>query len=374
MAFTSATNLAAIIPSKNGRLIISTRNIPTPGPGELLVRNHAIAGNPVDWKIQDYALFVSTYPTVLGSDVAGTVVSVGQSVTHFAPGDRVIGFSAVIYNDNADHGAWQTYTLLREVGASKLPASMTFEQGSVFPMAMATAAIALFVILGIPQALAQGDEVQKPSSALLVWGAASSVGASAVQIARSMGLTVFATASPQNHGWLKQLGAAEVLDYHDVDVVAKLVKAAKARGTSIDLAFDPISEGATFDQVPATVAAAGVKGKGKVATVLWWPEGKEKPGDVQVDLTVAMRHGTDQEKLGRWFFNEWLEKAMKDGTVVPAPRIEIVEGGVEAAQKVFDMLKKGVSGKKLVVQVRWSIWFYQSQVGYSTICHELLSA
>lgn len=219
-------------------------------------------------------------------------------------------------------------------------------------MAMATAAIALFVILGIPQPLAQADDtVQKPSSALLVWGAASSVGASAVQIARSMGLTVFATASPQHHGWLKQLGATEVLDYHDVDVVAKLVEAAKARGTSIDLAFDPISEGATFDQVPATVAAASGKGKGKVATVLWWPEGKEKPGDMQVELTVAMRHGTDQEKLGRWFFNEWLEKAMADGTVVPAPQIEIVDGGVEAAQKVFDMLKKGVSGKKLVVQV-----------------------
>ncbi|KAL8797856.1 MAG: hypothetical protein Q9195_000208 [Heterodermia aff. obscurata] len=351
MSSTSATNLAAIIPSKHGRLTISTRDIPTPGPGELLVRNHAIAGNPVDWKIQDYGIFISTYPTVLGSDVAGIVVSVGPSVTHFAPGDRVIGFSAVVYNDNADHGAWQTYTLLREVGASKLPASMTFEQGSIFPMAMATAAIALFVILGIPQALAQGEAVEKPSSALLIWGAASSVGVSAVQLAQSMGLTVFATASPQHHGWLKQLGVAEVLDYHDRDVVAKLVEAAKARGTTIDLAFDPISEGATFDQVSATVEAAGGKGKGKVATTLYWPEGKDKPADVQVDVTIAMRHGTDQEKLGRWFFNEWLERAMEDGTVVPAPQIEIVEGGVGAAPKLFEMLKKGVSGKKLVVQL-----------------------
>ena len=87
------------------------------------------------------------------------------------------------------------------------------------------------------------------------------------------------------------------------------------------------------------------------ATVLFWSEGKEKPtGNVHVDLTVAMRHGTDQEQLGRWFFNEWLEKAMSEGTVVLAPQIEIVDGGVEVAQKVFDMLKKGVSGKKLVVQ------------------------
>ena len=61
--------------------------------------------------------------------------------------------------------------MLREVGAFKLSASMTFEQQSVFPMTIATAAIALFVILGIPQALARGDDTaQKPSSALLVWG------------------------------------------------------------------------------------------------------------------------------------------------------------------------------------------------------------
>lgn len=347
MASTSAPNLAAVIPSKGGRLTISTRDIPTPGPGELLVRNHAIAANPVDWKIQDYGIFVSTYPIVVGSDVAGTVVAVGPSVTHFAPGDRIIGFAASIYNNKADHGAWQTYTLLREAGASKLPASLTFEQGSIFPMAMITAAVALFVDLNIPQALAQGDAAEKPGSALLVWGAASSVGSATVQLARSMGLTVFATASPQHHGWLKQLGAAEVLDYHDADVVANLVQAAKARGTSIELAFDTISEGATFDQVPATVAAAG----GKVVIVLPWPEGKDKPAEVQVVQTLATRHGTDQQELGRWFFNEWLEKAMSDGTVVPAPQVEIVDGGVEAAQKVFDLLKKGVSGKKLVVQV-----------------------
>ena len=352
MASTSSTNLAAIIPSKGSRVTISTRDIPTPGPGELLVRNHAIAGNPVDWKMQATGLFVSTYPTVLGSDIAGVVIAVGPSVTRFAPGDRVAGFSALIYNGDADHGAWQTYTLLREIGASKLPASMTFEQGSVFPMAMVTAAVALFVSLGLPQALAQGDVSEKPSSALLVWGAASSVGSAAVQLARSMGLTVFATASPHHHAWLKQLGATEVFDYHDADIVAQLVQAAKARGTSIDIAFDPISEGTTFDLVPATVAAAAsAKGKGKVAKVIFWPEGKDQPTDVQVELTLGWRHGTDLEPLGRWFFNEWLEKAMSDGTVVPAPEIEIVPGGIGAAQTVFDRFKKGVSGKKLVVQV-----------------------
>lgn len=146
---------------------------------------------------------------------------------------------------------------------------------------MATAAVALFVNLGLPKPTAPGDVVQKKSrTALLIWGAASPVGASAVQIARSMGLTVFATASPKHHTWLKELGAVEVLDYHDPYVVGKLVQTAKARGTTIELAFDPISEGETLDQVPAPVtAAAGAKGVGKLATVLFWSEGKEKPAD-----------------------------------------------------------------------------------------------
>lgn len=54
-----------------------------------------------------------------------------------------------------------------------------------------------------------------------------------------------------------------------------------------------------------------------------------------------MRHGTDQEELGRWFFNDWLERAMADGTLVPAMQVQVVEGGIEGAQKVLDMLKGG---------------------------------
>ncbi len=152
LAMTSAndTNVAAVIESKGARVTVTTRPVPTPGEGEMLVRNRAIACNPVDWKIQEYSLFVAKYPTVLGSDAAGEVVSVGPSVTHFAPGDRVTGYAGVVYNNDIDHGAWQTYTILPELGSSKLPPSMSFEQGSVFPMGMATAAVGLFHILAVP--------------------------------------------------------------------------------------------------------------------------------------------------------------------------------------------------------------------------------
>jgi hypothetical protein len=59
----------------------------------------------------------------------------------------------------------------------------------------------------------------------------------------------------------------------------------------------------------------------------------------------------DHAEVGSWLFNEYLPKAIEKKTIVPAPKIEVVEGGIGATQKVFDQLKAGVSGTKLVVRV-----------------------
>lgn len=87
-----ATNTAAIITAPNTPLEIVTRAIPTPASGELLVRNYAIAANPLDWKIQDnHVPIVTTWPNVLGTDVCGVVTAVGPDVTKYKVGDRVAG-------------------------------------------------------------------------------------------------------------------------------------------------------------------------------------------------------------------------------------------------------------------------------------------
>ena len=73
----------------NGAWKVRSRNIQKPGPGEILVKIHATALNPVDWKIRAYNFFIETYPAVLGSDSAGTVEELGEGVTGFAKGDKV---------------------------------------------------------------------------------------------------------------------------------------------------------------------------------------------------------------------------------------------------------------------------------------------
>ncbi|CAG8975720.1 hypothetical protein HYALB_00009127 [Hymenoscyphus albidus] len=98
-------NQAAVLPTAKAKVVLQTRPIPTPGPDEILVRNHVIAANPVDWKIQDYDFFVDKYPNILGSDVCGLVVELGDQVSHFKKGDRVTGFAGVIYNSDIDYSA-----------------------------------------------------------------------------------------------------------------------------------------------------------------------------------------------------------------------------------------------------------------------------
>lgn len=75
-----------------GKFGIVELDIPTPGPGELLVQIHATALNPVDWKIyadEYFADFVQEYPAILGTDSAGLVHAIGEGVTGFSVGDRM---------------------------------------------------------------------------------------------------------------------------------------------------------------------------------------------------------------------------------------------------------------------------------------------
>lgn len=89
-----STSRALFLKEKFGAFELGTKPLPTPGPGEVLVKEISVGLNPVDWKIQDYGIFPFQYPTILGSDAAGEVEAVGEGVTQFKKGDKVyVGFS-----------------------------------------------------------------------------------------------------------------------------------------------------------------------------------------------------------------------------------------------------------------------------------------
>ena len=251
------------------------------------------------------------------------------------------GYASLLFLDNSitDGGAFQEYVLVDEGCCTKLPENVSFEEGSLLPMAVATSGVAIFENLAVPTSGGQ-------KGGFLVWGGASSVGSAAVQIAAAMGFDVFALASPQHHAYLKTLGAKFVFDYRSADVATEIFNAAKEAGIEIKLAYDAISESGT---VQPCMEILDKFGGGKLCIVLLMPEGLETPANVEVSRTLAARVATAWKEGGTWLFNDWLEKALVDGSYKPSPGVQIVEGGLESMQKALNLHKKGVSGKKLVI-------------------------
>lgn len=84
-------NQAAWLKKANTPLEVGPAPMPTAGAGEIVVKNAAIAINPVDWHQQEVGVFVKQFPAIVGCDVAGEVHEVGSGITRFNKGDRVIG-------------------------------------------------------------------------------------------------------------------------------------------------------------------------------------------------------------------------------------------------------------------------------------------
>jgi len=90
---TMPTNHAAyLVEAEKNPLEVGEAPYPSPDPGTVVIKNHAVAINPVDWKLQDHADIPLKYPFILGEDAAGEVVEVGSGVTNVTKGQRVIGF------------------------------------------------------------------------------------------------------------------------------------------------------------------------------------------------------------------------------------------------------------------------------------------
>jgi NADPH:quinone reductase-like Zn-dependent oxidoreductase len=116
----------------------------TPAEGEILVKNRAVAINPVDGSLQNLAWLPMHYPTILGQDVAGEVVAVGAGVTRFKIGDRVLGQALGLTTQRDSDHAFQQYTIVNSKVATEIPASMSYQFAAVIPLGCSTAACGLF--------------------------------------------------------------------------------------------------------------------------------------------------------------------------------------------------------------------------------------
>jgi NADPH:quinone reductase-like Zn-dependent oxidoreductase len=352
-------NYAAWIPSHGAELEVADAPFPTDiADDEVIIKNKAVAVNPVDWKIQSapQPIFNIEYPYILGSDVAGEVVGVGEAARHlFKKGDRVIGHALGLSSGGSASGGFQLYPTLKAATVARIPDGIPFEQAVVLPLSVSTAAAGLYLEdtlgLRIPtppsrRTTGAGEESQqKQKETLLLWGGSSSVGSSVVQLAVASGYDVIATASPSNYDYVKSLGASLVLDYHNPDIVAILTGLLKASGTRLAGAYDAIGSDAT---VRASAAVVGLLGGGKVASVGLAPE--DAGGDaVEVVRVSAPSLVSGAPEVARAVWGKYVPAALEAGTLVPRPRELVVGRGLYFVQRGLDTNKAGVSAAKVVI-------------------------
>src|SRR5579863_9575875 len=204
-----------------GPEVLKLEDVPTPKPsaGEVLVRVHAAGVNPYDTYMRAGTYAVKpTLPYTPGSDGAGVVEAVGDGVKKVKRGDRV-------YTARTISGAYAEYALAREEQVHPLPANIDFKQGAGIWVPYGTAYHALY-----HSAKAHASET------VLIHGASGGVGTAAVQIARTMGLTVFGTAgTSQGLDLAKREGAHQVFDHRKSGYQEEILRATDNRGVDIVL-------------------------------------------------------------------------------------------------------------------------------------------
>lgn len=363
------SNRALFLTAKNTPLKLESSTYTLPHDNEMVVKNVALAINPYDYIIQEAPSLAVAWvklPFILGTDIAGEITEVGKGVTRFKVGDRVVAHAIALDKsvNRACEGGFQEYTVLREHMTSPIPKSMSYETACVMPLALSTAACALFQkdYLALPFPIINPTASGKT---LLVWGGSTSVGCNAIQLARATGCEVIATASPKNHNYLKTLGAAEVFDYRSTTVVSDIISSFQDRSLAGAVAIGTGSFNRCLDVL------SGCKGNKFIASCTMdlppFPKGTlDFPPFVLAFITKTMSqnfksrmngvsykivNGSDLvgNEVGKAIYEDFLPKALERKTFTPAPEVQVVGKGLEHVQEAMYMSKKGVSAKKLVV-------------------------
>jgi len=183
---------------------------PTPKDGEVLIQVKAASVNAYDWHLVRATPFFTRALSgmfkpknnIIGADMAGVVVSVGNGVLHFKQGDGVYGCLEGCGKGGLAAGGFAEYVCAKETNLALKSASLSFEEAAALPMASVTA---LQAVRDIAQ-LKKGQSV-------LINGASGGVGMFALQIAKAYGTEITAVCSTGSTSVLQELGADYIVDY-----------------------------------------------------------------------------------------------------------------------------------------------------------------
>ena len=245
----TTTMQATILEAHNAPFRLARIARPAPALGQVLVRIHASAVNPLDLKIQEGAAAHARHPlpAILGLDLAGTVEAVGPGVTTFRTGDEVYGMTGGV---GGHQGSLAECAAVDAALLAPRPANLSMREAAALPLIVITAWEGL-----VDRAAVRAGQT------VLIHGGAGGIGHVAIQIAHHFGATVFATGSLSSRPVIERLGAT-CIDYRAdtaPDYVARLTG-----GKGFDVVYDTVG-GATLD-----AAFASVRRYGHVVSALGW--------------------------------------------------------------------------------------------------------
>jgi NADPH2:quinone reductase len=228
---------AVLCKSFGGGLVVEEVESPKPGPGAVLIEVHAAGVNFADTLIIEGKYQEKpALPFTPGAEVAGVVTELGDGVTTVKRGDRVLA--------TISWGGYAEFVIAPAESVTRIPDRMEFAVAAGFPLAYGTSHGAL----EWRARLQQGET-------LLVHGAAGGVGLTAVEIGKTMGATVIATASTaEKLAVAKAHGADHLIDYTTENFRERVKEITQGRGA--DVIYDPVG-GEVFDQSLRCIAWGG---------------------------------------------------------------------------------------------------------------------
>ena len=292
----------------NGVVRYTDVDRPEPRAGEVLLKVHAAGVNPVDWKIRSGAgqRMGMTLPIHLGSEIAGTVESIGDGVGGLEEGDSVSGV--------VKSGGFAEYAIAKATDIAPKPANLDFIHAAALPLGALTAWQAMFDVAK----LTGGQR-------LLITNSSGGVGSLAVQLAKARGVHVTAMASGRNEEYVRGLGADAFIDYtkQPFEQVAG----------DMDVVFDTVG-GDTFQRAFATLKKGGF-----LVTAVAFPTDEDRQHGVGVARVLSKPDAAQLAAIAKMVEAGHLK--MHVATVLPLAEV----------RQALELSEAGRTRGKIVLQI-----------------------
>ncbi|EAU87359.1 hypothetical protein CC1G_02118 [Coprinopsis cinerea okayama7 len=340
------TQKALVLEKLNGDFVVTDWPIPVPQAGEVLVKIEATALNPVDWKIQKiFGQFIKDYPAILGVDISGEVVELGEGVTNVKKGDKVFFQGQRAEGDAKYRNAgFQQYTITDVRTIAKIPSNISITEAAAIPAGFITSPVGLFLEkplgAGLENAFTTGKG-RYSNQPIVILGGSSAVGQFAIQVARLSGFNPIVTTSSLKHTeFLKSLGATHVVDRGlPSEDTQKAIKAIVP--TPVTLVYDAVSTKDTQELGIKILAPNGT-------IVLTLPPEVEASDGKEVIFARAPKEFPRVYQLLTELYPK-LTGLLEERVIKPI-RVEVLPGGLNGIVAGLKRLEEGtVSGTKLVV-------------------------